>query len=757
MSSARPEPGRSLGDLHPVVASEWHHSKNAPLTAFDLKSASAKSVWWQCKQGHEWQTKPQNRLRGERCPDCAKALSAAKRSTPKPGRSLADLYPSIAADWDAEKNGDVTAHDVNPGSKTTRWWICTVCRFEWSTDPDHRTRSHRGCPQCGRLRISKSRSTPKTGESLGDTNPRLSAEWHPDLNGELTAFDVKPRSQRKVWWKCPHGHEWNAQVAPRSVGIGCPKCSTVGASEREIRLAHELAATGFDVDHNHPPIQVAGRRPVRADITIPDLRLVIEYDGAHYHRTGQQADLKQTQALTDAGWSVIRVRELPLESLGGIEVFASASCPIKHLANAVLVEAAAYGFHAPNYTRYLESETCWATETADLAVYKNRSKSVASSLPDIASEWHTTRNGSTTPDQVHPGSSTSFWWECRTCGREWRAAPVTRAAGHGCSACGHRRGGAALAQPRAGETFADLYPAVAAEWHPHLNGDLRPIHVKPFSGKKVWWRCATCAHDWEAVVSTRSTNHGCPKCAARENGVRSARPQQGQALADQYPDVAAQWHPSVNGDVTAMDVKPFSMKKVWWQCSAGHEWEAPVAGRSRGEGCPTCANVTRGKKRAAPKDGESVADRFPDLAAHWHPDLNCAVTAQLLKPGSSVEIWWICPDCSHEWSASPKDRCLNGRGCPPCGRKRTGLARALAKPGKSLADLYPTIAAEWHPHLNGDLRPDAVKPASSKKVWWKCHLDHEWDAIPKSRTGLGSGCPKCSRLGRSNAKRQNKS
>ena len=66
MSSARPEPGRSLGDLHPVVTSEWHHSKNAPLTAFDLKPASAKTVWWQCKLGHEWQTKPQNRLRGER-------------------------------------------------------------------------------------------------------------------------------------------------------------------------------------------------------------------------------------------------------------------------------------------------------------------------------------------------------------------------------------------------------------------------------------------------------------------------------------------------------------------------------------------------------------------------------------------------------------------------------------------------------------------------------------------------------------------
>ncbi len=748
MSSARPEPGRSLGDLHPVVASEWHHSKNAPLTAFDLKSASAKTVWWQCTLGHEWQTKPQNRLRGERCPECAKTLSAVKRSTPKPGRSLADLYPDIAGDWDTEKNGAVTAYDVNPGSETNRWWKCRVCSFGWSTDPDHRIRSNRGCPQCGRARVSKSKSTPKSGESLGETNPTLAAEWHPDLNGELTAFDVKPRSKRKVWWKCARGHEWNASIAPRSVGIGCPKCSTVGASEREIRLAHELAAAGFGVDHDHPPIPVSGRRPVRADIAIPDLRLAIEYDGAHYHRTGQQADIKQTQALIGAGWAVIRVRERPLESLGGFEVFVSASCPMKQLADTVLIEAARYGYQAANHDRYLVSDTCWATADADLAVYQNRSKSVASSLPDIASEWHPTRNGSTTPTQVHPGSSTSFWWECRTCGREWRAAPVTRAAGHGCSAYGHRRGGAALAQPRAGESFADLHPDAAAEWHPTRNHPLEPSHVKPFSGRKVWWRCTRCAHDWEAIVSTRSNNHGCPKCAAKEGGIRSSQPQEGHSLADRYPDVAAQWHPWRNDTSTAMQVKPFSMKRVWWQCTDSHEWEAPVAGRSRGEGCPTCANATRGKKRSTPKDRESIADLFPEIAAQWHPDRNDALTAQTLKPGSSVKIWWICPECSNEWSATPKARCLNGGGCPPCGRKRAGLARALPKPGKSLADLHPTIAAEWHPHLNGDLRPDAVKPGSSKKAWWRCQLDDEWEAIPKSRTGLGSGCPTCSRLRR---------
>ena len=32
-----------------------------------------------------------------------------------------------------------------------------------------------------------------------------------------------------------------------------------------------------------------------------------------------------------------------------------------------------------------------------------------------------------------------------------------------------------------------------------------------------------------------------------------------------------------------------SHKKVWWQCSEGHEWQAFVFNRTKGWGCPQCA------------------------------------------------------------------------------------------------------------------------------------------------------------------------
>ena len=63
----------------------------------------------------------------------------------------------------------------------------------------------------------------------------------------------------------------------------------------------------------------------------------------------------------------------------------------------------------------------------------------------------------------------------------------------------------------------------------------------------------------------------------------------------------------------------------------------------------------------------------------------------------------------------------------------------------SLASLYPDVAKDWHPTKNGDATPERVKKASGTKVWWKCSRDpsHEWEAVVRNRTTLGSGCPYC--------------
>ena len=50
------------------------------------------------------------------------------------------------------------------------------------------------------------------------------------------------------------------------------------------------------------------------------------------------------------------------------------------------------------------------------------------------------------------------------------------------------------------------------------------------------------------------------------------------------------------------------------------------------------------------------------------------------------------------------------------------MARKPPK-GKSLAEVNPELAKQWHTSKNGDLTPEDVSAGSKKKVWWKCEKE----------------------------------
>lgn len=62
--------------------------------------------------------------------------------------------------------------------------------------------------------------------TLESTYPHLISEWHPSKNNGALPKDFAPYSNKKVWWICSNGHEWQAIISKRSKrGDGCPKCS----------------------------------------------------------------------------------------------------------------------------------------------------------------------------------------------------------------------------------------------------------------------------------------------------------------------------------------------------------------------------------------------------------------------------------------------------------------------------------------------------------------------------------------------------
>ncbi len=262
------------------------------------------------------------------------------------------------------------------------------------------------------------------------------------------------------------------------------------------------------------------------------------------------------------------------------------------------------------------------------------------------------------------------------------------------------------------------------EWHPTKNQPLTPKDVSYGSKRKVWWMCGR-DHTWQAAVYTRTgAGSGCPYCSGK-------RPWSGENdLATQRPDLAAQWHPTKNRGVTPSQVVAGSNYMAWWVCEKGHEWRALVKSRTRGAGCPVCAN------RVLQRGENDLATTHPELARQWHPTKNGALTPRDLVSGSHKKAWWVC-DKGHEWRATVLSRTSSGSGCPVCAGK-------VVLPGvNDLATHFPGIAAQWHPTKNGTLTPQEVSPYSNRRVWWRCPLGHEYRAMVGDRALRNSGCPYC--------------
>ena len=124
-------------------------------------------------------------------------------------------------------------------------------------------------------------------------------------------------------------------------------------------------------------------------------------------------------------------------------------------------------------------------------------------------------------------------------------------------------------------------PTLAKEWNYENNNGLTPADVTPNSDKKVWWKCSE-GHQWQATIGSRNKGSGCPYCSGKK-----ALPGYND-LQTVNPALSKEWNYEKNNGLAPLDVKPNSDRKVWWKCQNGHEWQATIANRNRGSGCPVC-------------------------------------------------------------------------------------------------------------------------------------------------------------------------
>jgi len=214
-----------------------------------------------------------------------------------------------------------------------------------------------------------------------------------------------------------------------------------------------------------------------------------------------------------------------------------------------------------------------------------------------------------------------------------------------------------------------------------------------------------------------------------------------------HPDIAKQWHPTMNGNLKADNFTKGSGKKVWWlcdktNCNEGclHEYESIIGNRTKGVGCPYCSKNKICKHN-------SIVYLYPEIVKQWHPTKNVDLKPEKYSATSHFKVWWLCDKtcdygCKHEWQTNISDRTA-GCGCPHCSNKCSPCIH------NSILYTHTEVVKQWHPTKNGTLKPENFSFGSGEKVWWLCDktcdygCKHEWETTIASRCS-GRGCPYCS-------------
>jgi len=237
--------------------------------------------------------------------------------------------------------------------------------------------------------------------------------------------------------------------------------------------------------------------------------------------------------------------------------------------------------------------------------------------------------------------------------------------------------------------------------------------------------------------------------------MRTSNPPQRRraSLSDRLPELAAEWHPTLNGALTFDQLSTASTIPVWWQClrMPTHVWQASLKSRySKHSGCRRCRLALRTYQGTA-FCNRTLAVTSPAIAATWHPTKNGALTPHDVTLNSRYRAWWQCPiDPTHVFDTTVNNRRRSG--CPYCAGHRIRKTSTRQRSSDQLLTTLPHLAKEWHPDLNEDRTPANFSTGSALIVWWQCPRDnkHTYLASIRSRTRLKLpvSCPECRRIKR---------
>lgn len=511
-------------------------------------------------------------------------------------------------------------------------------------------------------------------------NKNLISEWDYEKNNSigLCLEKLLSQSNKIAWWKCPEGHSWKMEIYHRSNGRKCPFCSNkrVLIGYNDLRTLYPDIANEWDNEKNvgmsiydfvigsvkkvwwkcshcKHEWQTSIRSRTKHNSGCPECAKIKR--GQTRHKT----ELADGEPLSDplllAEWNYERNEFGPENYLPGSNESVYWTC-----------QTCGHVWKAKISNRTKLKRGCPSCSNNVAVAGKN---DLATTHPEIAKEWHSTRNEKLTPQQVLAGSAKKIWWQCPM-GHEYQASLLHRSHGTNCPICNSGRQ-TSFAEQAFFYYIRQLFPDARSRVQGIIGRRMELDIFIPSQNLAIEYDGVF----WHKTEKAEREHYKYQKC--KEKKIKLLRIKEGD-LSNSRGTADECWHMDNLGDKRNLSMmirhlldKLDSRSNMWTRKT--------ICLHS-----PIDVNVERDefiiRSYMQNLKVESLADLYPELSAEWDYEKNSPLTPSMFKPGSTQKVWWKCPICGHEWRTDICHRAHGKTRCPVCyRRKNRGSSHTGAK------------------------------------------------------------------------------
>jgi hypothetical protein len=572
------------------------------------KNAHTKLIW-SCQFGHQWEAIPNNVVRGNWCPVCAKKnswelrrLQGTDKHKPRSDETLNLLLEKMKQIAVERQGKCLSTEYINSRSKLL--WVCQD-GHQWYASSNNISNGT-WCPHCSAEHVNNKRkrtiedlkayALSKGGVCVSSDLPSQttkvlwccdkghewlatpqsvmgSKNWCPICGVEINKKrfeDSKPiqlermralaqerggeciateyhGQRKKIDWRCGNGHFWSAKPTDILRGGWCPECSS-RLGERICRVYLECLF-GVNFPKQRPEwLRSYSGALFELDGYSEELKLAFEHHGAYHYKIIPPYSPNQAALEKRQNDDLLKVQ---ICRKNGVKVLVIPEVPL-------LMSLSELELYIVNEAEKLEFSVPLENRSKEISLLKAYQPETAY---EVIAESARQRGGALL-SSVFYGWNEPLKWKCAV-GHEWEVAPT--GVYHGKTWCPQCAGVSK-------NTINKMQDYAKTKQGKCLS--LEYINAKV----PLLWECAE-GHQWNAsptnIISKKSW---CPYCAG----------QRGRHLTIEHMKKVA----IDRGGDCLSDIYVNSKTKLKWRCAEGHEWQSiPLNVVNKGSWCPICAKI----------------------------------------------------------------------------------------------------------------------------------------------------------------------